>query len=208
MALLDRGLVEDPGALFALTERDLEGLPGYKARSIANLLDAIRAAKNRPIHRLLFGFGIHHVGAAVARQLAEAFGSIEVIAGASVEELKRVAGVGDVVAAAVREYFDRPDTRTLMSKLKRAGVRLEERAGPRGGPLANETFVVTGTLATMSREEAKERIEALGGKVGSSVSRNTRYLVVGDDPGSKLARARELDVPTLDEAGFLALLGR
>ena len=204
--LLERGLVEDPGDIFFLDAAKLGQLPGFKDKSIANLLGAIAAAKSRPIDRVLYGFGIRHVGASAARALADAFGSIDRIATADVEALAAAQGVGTVIATAVREFFDREDARVLLDKLRRAGVRLEETREQRTGPLTGKTFVITGTLAAMSREVAKERIEALGGKLTNSLSGATSYLVVGDSPGSKLDKATKLGVATLDEGAFLQLL--
>jgi len=167
---------------------------------------AIAEAKQRPIDRLLYGFGIRHVGVSAARALADAFGSIDRIAGASVEEIAAVDGVGGVIAGAVRAFFDRPETTALLEKLRRAGVRLDEQRAARSGHLIGKTFVITGTLDRLSREEAKLRIEALGGKVTNSLSSKTDYLVVGDSPGSKLDKATKLGVATLDEAAFGQLL--
>jgi DNA ligase (NAD+) len=204
--LLERGLVEDPGDIFSLDAAKIGQLPGFKEKSIANLLAAIAAAKSRPIDRLLYGFGIRHVGASAARALADAFGSIDRVAAASVEEIAAAQGVGTVIATAVREFFDREDTRGLLDKLRRAGVRLEEAREKVTGPLSGKTFVITGTLAAMSREVAKQRLEALGGKVTNSLSGATSFLVVGDSPGSKLDKAAKLGVATLDEAALLGLL--
>jgi DNA ligase (NAD+) len=204
--LLERGLIEDPGDIFSLDAAKLGQLPGFKEKSVANLLAAIAAAKDRPIDRLLYGFGIRHVGASAARALADAFGSIDRVAAASIEELAAAEGVGTVIATAAREFFDREDTRGLLDKLRHAGVRLEESREKRTGPLTGKTFVITGTLAAMSREAAKARLEALGGKVTNSLSGSTSYLVVGESPGSKLDKAAKLGVATLDEAAFLELL--
>jgi len=204
--LLERGLVEDPGDIFSLDAAKIGQLPGFKDKSISNLLAAIAAAKDRPIDRLLYGFGIRHVGASAARALADAFSSIDRVAAASVEEIAGAQGVGTVIATAVREFFDRDEARALLEKLRRAGVRLEETREKVSGPLTGKTFVITGTLAAMSREVAKERIEALGGKVTNSLSGATSYLVVGESPGSKLDKAAKLGVATLDEPAFLALL--
>jgi DNA ligase (NAD+) len=205
-ALLARGLISDPADVFSLTARDLAELPGYKVRAIHNLLQAIEGAKDRPIDRLLVGLGIRHVGAVAARALADAFGSIDAIARASAEEIAAVPGVGPVIAGAVREYVDRPETQALFEKLRRAGVRLEEARRRAPGPLSGSSFVITGTLESMSREEAAKRVEAIGGKATASVSPRTSYLVVGDRPGTKLDKARKLGVATLDEGGFLKLL--
>jgi DNA ligase (NAD+) len=204
--LLDRNLIATPADIFYLTATEIGQIPGFKEKSTANLLGAIAAAKDRPIDRLLYGFGIRHVGSSAARALADAFGSIDKIAAAPVEEIAAVDGVGDVIAGAARTFFDRPETKALLEKLRAAGVRLEEQRAPRGGRLMGQTFVITGTLATMSREAAKERIEAEGGKVTNSLSQKTSYLVVGESPGTKLDKATKLGVATLDEAAFLKLL--
>jgi len=204
--LLERGLVDDPGDIFFLDAEKIGQLPGFKDRSIGNLLAAIAAAKDRPIDRLLFGFGIRHVGASAARALADAFGSIDRIAAATTEEMADAQGVGTVIATAVREFFDREDARAVLEKLRRAGVRLAETREKITGPLTGKTFVITGTLVAMSREAAKVRLEALGGKVTNSLSGATSYLVVGDSPGSKLDKATKLGVETLDEPAFLKLL--
>jgi DNA ligase (NAD+) len=205
--LLERRLIADQADIFFLGDAQIGQLTNFKDRAIANLRAAITAAKDRPIDRLLYGFGIRHVGVSAARALADAFGSIDRIAAASAEEIAAVDGVGDVIAGALREFFDRPESRELVEKLRRAGVRLEEQRQPRGGPLLGKTFVITGTLEAFSREDAKARIEALGGKVTNSLSSKTDYLVVGESPGTKLDRATRLGVATLDEKAFGALLG-
>src|SRR5262249_52148829 len=157
----------------------------FKEKSIQNLLDAIDASRERPIDRLLYGFGIRHVGATAARLLSNAFGSIDRIAGAPASELAIVEGVGDVIANAAREFFDRRQTTVLLDKLRHAGVRMSEERAKTTGPLSGKTFVITGTLEAFSRDKAKERIEELGGKVTASLSKATDYLVVGASPGSK-----------------------
>lgn len=206
--LIERGLVDDPADLFFLEVEDLSGLPGFGPRAAANLIAAIDEARARPLERLLVGLGIRHVGPRAARILAEQFRSIEAVARAPEDELATVNGLGPVVARAVREFFERPETRRLIDDLRRGGVRPRESGPDRAGPLAGKTFVVTGTLATLSREEAKDRIEALGGRVASSVSRSTDYLVVGERAGSKLAAARRLGTTTMDEERFLDVLSR
>lgn len=205
--LLEKGLIETPGDLFSLTSGQLATLSNFKEKSIKNLLDAIEAAKSRPLDRLLYGLGIRHVGSTAARLLAEALGSIDAIEGASADELARIPGVGEVIGRSVHEFFDRPATQSLLRKLREAGVRMsEERRPPAQGPLTGKTFVITGTLDEFSREQAKQRIEALGGKVTSSISAKTDYLVVGQNPGSKLDKAEKLGVERLDETAFAALL--
>jgi DNA ligase (NAD+) len=204
--MLDRGLVATPADIFFLTPEKLGQLPNFKEKSIANLSAAIASAKDRPIDRLLYGFGIRHVGSSAARALADAFGSIDKIATAPAEEIAAVEGVGDVIAGAVRAFFDRAEIREQLERLRAAGVRLEEQRAPRTGPLTGQTFVITGTLAAFSREEAKARIEAQGGKVTNSLSAKTTFLVVGDSPGTKLDKATKLGVRTLDETAFTQLL--
>jgi DNA ligase (NAD+) len=204
--LLDRGLISDQADVFFLTPEAIGTLPNYKDRAIANLQGAIAAAKDRPIDRLLYGFGIRHVGAAAARALADTFGSIDRIAAAPAEEIAAVDGVGDVIAGAVRDFFDRAETRALLEKLRQAGVRLEEQRERPSGPLLGKSFVITGTLAAMSREAAKVQIESQGGKVMNALSARTNYLIVGENPGSKLDKAAKLGVTTLDEKAFLELL--
>ena len=206
--LLERDLIDDVGDIYFLTTDDVTKLPLFKDKSITNLLEAIQASRDRPIDRLLYGFGIRHVGASAARVLADAFGSIETIAAAPEQELANADGVGDVIARAVREYFDRSSTAVVLDKLRRAGVRMTEERTKTTGPLGGKTFVITGTLATFSREEAKERIEELGGKVTSGLSKKTDYLVVGESPGTKLDKATKLGVKTIDEATFKELLSR
>lgn len=205
-ALLDMGFVSDPADVFFLTEDEVGNLPGFKDRSVRNLLDAIESAKDRPLDRLIYGLGIRHVGSTAARRLASHFSSLDDLAKASEAEIAEVSGVGTVIGRSVREFFDRPETRELVAKLKRAGVRTTGRVREKEGPLMGKTFVITGTLESMSRDKAKEKLEGLGAKVTNSVSSGTDYLVVGEDPGSKLDKARKLGVPTLDEGGFLELI--
>jgi DNA ligase (NAD+) len=204
--LLEKRLIADQADIFALTDAQIGQLTNFKDRAIANLRAAIAAAKDRPIDRLLYGFGVRHVGQSAARALADHFASVDKIAAAPADEIAAIDGVGDVIAGAVREFFDRPETKGLLEKLRAAGVRLEEQRQPRGGPLLGKTFVITGTLEVFSRDDAKARIEGLGGKVTNSLSGKTDYLVVGESPGSKLEKATKLGVKTLDEKAFVALL--
>ncbi|HZO16705.1 MAG TPA: NAD-dependent DNA ligase LigA, partial [Polyangiaceae bacterium] len=204
--LIQRGYIKDAGDVFFVTKEQLATLPGFKDKSIKNLLDAIESAKHRPLDRLLVGLGIHHVGTTAARKLADALGSIDALATASQEEIAALEGVGPTIAGAVHEFFQRAHSKELLDKMRRAGVRLAEERKKIEGPFLGKTFVITGTLEAMSREEAQRRIEALAGKVTSSISKRTNYLVVGGDPGSKLEKARRLGVATLDEAAFLELL--
>jgi DNA ligase (NAD+) len=213
-ALVDQlvtvGLVRDFADLYALTAEQLESLERMGKKSAANLVRQIADSRRNDPWRLVFALGIRHVGERTAQVLVEAFGSVDAIQHAPVEQLQAVNEVGPVVAAAVREYFDDPRNRSVVAKLAEAGVRMTGDRAPgesRPGALAGKTFVITGTLSGFSRDEAAEAIQARGGKVTGSVSRKTDYLVAGTDAGSKLEKARELGVAILDEEAFRGLLG-
>ena len=156
---------------------------------------------------MLVGLGIRHVGPPTARDLTAAFGSIEGIAGTSEESLSAVEGIGPVLAASIRGWFDSPRNAEIVAKLKAAGVRLAEERHDATGPLAGRTFVLTGSLPNLTRDQAAKLIAEAGGVVTSSVSKKTDYVVVGENPGSKLARAEALGIPILDEAGLRELTG-
>jgi DNA ligase (NAD+) len=207
--LIADGLISSYADVYRLTAERLSQVERLGKKSAANLVGQIERSKSREFWRLIYGLGIRHVGERGAQALARAFGSIEALMSATVEQLQSVPDVGPVVAAAVRDYFDQPANRDLMRALAAAGVKMEGPVTASGtpGPLSGQTFVITGTLASMSREEATEAIEARGGKVTNSVSKKTSHVVVGTDPGSKLAKAESLGVSTLDETAFRALLG-
>ncbi len=205
-ALLEAKLIEDVADIFFLTEEQIATLPGHKDKSITNLFSAIQRAKDRPIDRLLYGLGIRHVGGTTARDIADHLASIDAIAAASVDDLLQVEGVGAVVAESIVEFFARPKTKELIDKFRSAGLKLAEERKIATGPLSGKTFVITGTLDAMSRDEASRRLTDLGAKVASSVSKKTDYVVAGDNPGSKLQKAEQLGVEVLDEAGLLKLL--
>jgi DNA ligase (NAD+) len=207
--LVDKGLVKSAADIYHLTAETLEELERMGKKSAAKLMGQIERSKQNEVWRLLNALGIRHVGERGAQVLADHFGSVEAIEAAPVEELQQVNEVGPVVAASVRSWFDEPRNRTLVARLREGGVRTlgERKVAPKGPqPLAGKTFVITGTLGAMSREDAEARIEVLGGKVTGSVSKKTSYLVVGAEPGSKLEKAQALAVPTLDEAAFLGLI--
>jgi DNA ligase (NAD+) len=207
--LVEHGVVRDVADLYDLEAPTLENLERMGMKSAAKLLEQIRRSKSNDLWRLLNGLGIRHVGERGAQVLAEHFGSVEAIVSASLDELQQVREVGPVLAASVRRWCDEPSNRTLVARLAAAGVRMEAppRAREQGTqPLAGQTFVITGTLEAMSRDDAQHRIEALGGKVTSSVSKKTGFLVTGSDAGSKLEKARALGVKTLDEPAFLKLI--
>jgi DNA ligase (NAD+) len=175
-------------------------------KSAAKLLAELEKSRSNDVWRLIYGLGIRHVGERGAQVLADHFGSVDDIAAASLEQLQQVREIGPVLAASVRSWFDEPANQQLIEDFRRAGVTLhgERKVAPAGPqPLAGKTFVLTGTLAAMSREEAAQKIESLGGKVTGSVSKKTSYVVVGADAGTKLSKAEALGVPILDEPAFL-----
>ena len=210
-ALIEAGKLHDAADIYHITAEDLAGLGGYKDRSIANLLGAIEASKQRPLDRLLVGLSIRHVGGTVATLLANRLKSLEAIAAASEEELADVGGVGPTIAASVAAWFADDGNQDLVRRLVEAGVNTKA-DGDTGADLpqtlAGMAFVLTGGLDGFTRDQATRAIEDRGGRVASSVSKKTAYVVVGTDPGSKAARAAELGVPTLDEPAFAALLAR
>jgi DNA ligase (NAD+) len=207
--LVTAGLVRDYADLYGLRADVVAELDRMGPKSAANLIAEIDRSRRVDLWRLLHGIGIRHVGEGGARALAGAFRSMVAIRQAPVERLEAVPDVGAVVARSIRAFFDEPRNGMLVDRLAEAGVRMED-VGPAGtaalGPFAGQTFVITGTLESMSREAATEAVERLGGKVSSAVSKRTAYLVVGADAGTKLEKARTLGVRELDEARFRALI--
>jgi DNA ligase (NAD+) len=208
--LLDQGLIRDEADLFTLAGGDLLPLEGFAEKKVQNLLNSIQAAKDRPLARLIGALGIRGVGSTVSELLVQRYHSIDALMGATTEELEQIEGFGPHTANAVVTWFAQPRNRSLIEKFRAAGVRLVEE--PRvdqaaSDNLAGLTFVLTGTLPNLKRNEAAALIEKHGGKVTGSVSKKTSYVVVGDDAGSKLTRAQELGVTLLDEDGLLALIG-
>ncbi|RPJ69922.1 MAG: NAD-dependent DNA ligase LigA, partial [Acidobacteria bacterium] len=207
--LVSSGLVRDFADLYHLAAPQIEGLERMGRKSAVNLLAEVEGSRSIDAWRLLYGLGIRHVGERAAQVLVSAFGSIAAIETASVDQLQSVHEIGPVVARSVREYFDEPRNRELVRRLREAGVKTEADVAPPAGPgpLSGRTFVITGTLASMSREQATAALEALGGKVTGSVSRKTSAVVAGTDAGSKLEKARQLGIEVLDEPAFLRLVG-
>jgi len=210
---VDAGLLSDAGDLYALHTDQLVNLERIGEKSAENLLDGIGASKQRPLAKLLVGLGIRHVGPAAAVALARELGHLDRIAGAPVEELTAVEGVGPVIAESIHQFFATTRNHRVVEKLRGAGVNFEgpppaEVADVGGVSLAGRTFVLTGGLDGFTREEAQAEIEARGGKVTSSVSKKTSFVVVGESPGSKLAKAEQLGVTIVDEARFRELLAR
>lgn len=205
--LVDGGLVETPADLYRLESQRLSALERMGEKSAANLLAGIEKSKDTTLARFIYALGIRNVGEATARDLALHFGSLEALCGADEAALQEVADVGPVVAQSIARFLSEPRNRQVLSELRKVGVRWPE-TKPRAAalPLRGKTFVLTGTLPNVKREEAKDRLEALGAKVGGSVSKKTDYVVVGSEPGSKYDKARELGVTLLDEKGLLKLL--
>jgi len=207
--LVDGGLIRTLPELYKLGVAKLAVLERMADKSAQNLVDGLEKSKHTTLARFLFALGIRHVGESTARDLAKHFGRLDRILDASEAQLLEVNDVGPVVAHSIRTFFDQPHNREVVQQLRAAGITWAEHDGtgddtPR--PLLGKTFVLTGTLPTLTRDEAKDRIEAAGGKVAGSVSKKTHYVVAGEAAGSKLEKAQELGLTVLDEAGLLALL--
>lgn len=206
--LVDRKLVQSVADLYQLTTQELIGLERMGKKSAQKVVDNIEASRSRPLPRVLNGLGIPFVGERTAEILAETFGSLDTIASADAGELQKAEEVGPKVAQSLTQFFAEPRNRELVERLRAAGLRFtHERKVQHGGALDGLTFVLTGTLPTMTREDAKARIEAAGGKVTGSVSKKTDFVVAGDEAGSKLDKARALGIPVLDEAQLVEKLG-
>jgi len=202
----DLGLIRDAADIYHLEAAQIAPLDGFGEKSAQNLLDAIERSKERPFSRVLYALGIRHVGSVTAELIVQRFGGDDLLRGVSVEQLTEIGGVGEVVARAVAEYFALEDNSALVGRLKEAGLSFErEKTRSSEGPLAGKKVVITGTLSR-PRGHFVEMLEAAGGTFTSSVSKNTDYVLAGEEAGSKLERARELGVPVIDEAGFEELV--
>jgi DNA ligase (NAD+) len=204
--LLNRGLVKSIADLYSLTAEQLLSLERVGQKSADNLLEEIARSKSAGLARVLYGLGIRFVGERTAQLLAEEFGSVEALMTASREDLERVNEVGPRVSEAIREFFDEKKNRDLVHKLEKAGLTFTAEKRKKTSQLEGLTFVLTGTLPNLSREDAKARIESAGGRVSGSVSKKTNYVVAGEDAGSKLDKARELGVNVIDEAALEEVL--
>ncbi|MBI4276545.1 NAD-dependent DNA ligase LigA [Candidatus Uhrbacteria bacterium] len=205
--LLHAGLIRDAADLFALTRTDLEPLERFAEKSAENLVAAIDAARKQPLNRFIYALGIRHVGEETAIDLVQHFGSLKELQGASSQELEAIHEVGPVMAESVYQWFQDKTNQRFIEKLLHHGVTIERQAsGVKRQALQGKTFVLTGGLSTLTRDEAKEKIRALGGDVSESVSKNTSYVVAGTDPGSKYEKARKLGVSILNEQSFIDLL--
>jgi DNA ligase (NAD+) len=208
--LCEKGLIKSYADIYSLTQEQLESLERMGKKSAAKVLSELEKSKSNEVWRLLYALGIRHVGERGAQVLADHFGSIDEIERASLDELQRVREIGPVLAASVRSWFDEPANRGLIDGFRKAGLKLtgERKVAPAGPqPLAGKTYVITGEVTGMSRDEAQAKLQALGAKVTGSVSKKTTALIVGAEPGaSKLEKAQALGIPTLDDAAFQQLI--
>jgi len=207
--LVESGIIRTLPELYTLGLAKLSELDRMGEKSAVNLLASLEGSKRTTLARFIYGLGIRHVGETTAKDLAKHFGGIDRVMNASLEQLLEVNDVGPIVAESIRTFFEQPHNREVVEQLRAAGVAWDENDGTADTspkPLAGKTFVLTGTLPTLSRDDAKDRIEAAGGKVSGSVSKKTHFVVAGEEAGSKLDKARELGIPLLDEEGLLAML--
>jgi DNA ligase (NAD+) len=207
--LVDGGLIRTLPELYRLGLAKLSALKRMADKSAANLVAALEQSKHTTLPRFLYALGIRHVGETTAKDLARHFGSLDRVLDATLEQLLQVDDVGPVVARSIRTFFEQSHNREVVEQLRAAGIQWDEHEGLAASapkPLAGKTVVLTGTLPTLTRDQAKDMLEAAGAKVAGSVSKKTSYVVAGAEAGSKLQRALELGVPVLDEAGLLALL--
>jgi len=200
-------MVSSYADLFKLDAESLAALDRMGAKSAENLMDAIESSKQVSFARFLYALGIRHVGEHIAVLLAGQFDSLEMLTNCSDEQLTAVEGVGPVVAKSFASFFRQTENLAAVQRILSSGVQILFETPAKTGGLADKTFVLTGALETMTRRQAKEMVEAAGGKVSSAVSRNTDFVVAGESPGSKLAKAQELRVEILDEAAFKLMLG-
>jgi DNA ligase (NAD+) len=205
--LTERGLVKDVADIYKLTKKDLLSLERFADKSAQNILDEIENSKKLPLERVIYGLGMRFVGERTAQFLAEHFGSMEALERASQEELQDVTEVGPRIAESIVEFFSVPANRKLVARLREAELTLTGQKKHRGTKLAGKTFVLTGTLAKYTRDEAKKMIEDAGGKITGSVSKKTDYVVAGSDAGSKLDKANQLGVRVIDEKEMEKLVG-
>ena len=208
-ALIENGLVKDAADLYSLTKEQLMTMDGIEEKSANNLLNAISESKERPLARFIFALGIRHVGAEIADILANHFGSIDTLSQATGKELTQIPAIGPKIAESIVAFFHKEGNRSIIERLEQAGVTLKESEDKQKDlPLKGQQFVLTGTLGSLTRNEAKARIKALGGGIGSSVSKKTTYVVAGTDPGSKLEKAQKLGIKIIDEGEFLKLIDK
>ena len=203
--LVDSGLVVRAPDLYKLTQEQLLTLEGVAEKSSKNILDAIKASVDRDFERVVYSLGIRHVGWTTAISLARAMGSMDKLQSATVQELSKVEGIGEIVAESVRDFFQNPKNMQLVEGLREAGLKMGAAERPKG-PLEGKTFIFTGEMKSMPRTEAEALVVSLGGKVTSTVSKGTDFVVVGENPGSKLAKARNMKKEIIDEDAFLKMV--
>ena len=203
--LLDAGLIDDTGDLYNLSPDQVASLENMGDKSAQNIIDAIEKSKSKDLASLIFALGIRHVGKRVATLLAQHFSSLDALMKAEAEEISGIYEIGDKIAESVIDYFKNPDILKNIEKLKNAGVNTVYAPEAKGTVFEGKTFVLTGTLPSLTRKEASEIIEKLGGRVSGSVSNKTDYVLAGEDAGSKLTKARELGITIINEEEFLKL---
>lgn len=207
LALFEQGLIKDAADIYFLTRDQLLQMERMADKSVSNILNSIAGSKDRPLPRVIFALGITHIGSETADVLAEHFSSIDELARATPEQLRDIPSIGPRIAESLLAFFRQEQNRQIIDKLRKAGVKLKaEESKKKDLPFAGLEFVITGKLESSTRPEAEARIKALGGKAGSDVTRKTRYLVVGADPGSKVARAQALGIEQLNEEQLLKML--
>ncbi|MFA4998435.1 MAG: helix-hairpin-helix domain-containing protein, partial [Candidatus Paceibacterota bacterium] len=205
--LIDEGLVHDPSDLFWLEVGDMLPVERFAERSAKNLVDSINSRKSVSLPRFILALGIRNVGEETAQDLAKHFGSLDKLKKSSLGDLQRIMDIGPVVAKSISDYFKSKKNLEFLNKLNKAGIKIESVKNIiRSDKLSGSTFVLTGSLETMSREKAKEKIRFLGGEVSESVSKNTGYVLAGKDPGSKFEKAKKLGIKIIDEKEFLKLI--
>ena len=204
--LVANDLLKSPADLYTLTLEQVAALERKAEKSAQNLIDAIAKTKDNDLYRLVFAFGIPHIGLKAAKLLSDYFHTLDAVIAASAEEISAIDGFGGIMAESVREFFDQPGTLHLVGRLKELGVNMTSRTESRGQKFQGMTFVLTGTLPSLTRAEASEMIEKQGGKVSSSVSKKTTYVLAGEDAGSKLTKAQKLGVSVISEEDFLKMM--
>lgn len=204
--LIDEGLIRDAADIFTLTQGDIEPLERFAEKSAQNLIEAIEGAKKIPLAKFIYALGIRHVGEETAIDLANYFGSLEKIKKASLEELQNIQDIGPIVGKSIYDWFQKKENIKFLEKLEKYGVKIEAPKMKISKKLVGKTFVLTGELASMTRDEAKEKIRSLGGNVSESVSKKTDFVVVGANPGSKYEKAKQLNIKIIDEKEFLKIV--
>jgi DNA ligase (NAD+) len=205
---MDLGWVRTAADFYRLEAGQIAEQSGFGSVSSAKLVAAVEQSKHQPFGRVLYALGIEEVGEVTGRNLAQQFRTIDALLAATVEEIEQTSGIGPKMAQTIHAQLHDPQMLAVIDDLRGQGLSFEQEGPPPGeGPLAGKTLVLTGTLPNLTREQATERVLAAGGKVTSSVSRKTSYVVAGESPGSKLAQAERLEVPVIDEAGLRELLG-